>query len=99
MLAFFTLAVTLIVAYAAVREGLLTAVTTLINVCLAGLVTFEFFEPLADQLEEMVRGTLLAGFEDALSLIAIFAATLAVLRVVTNNLANQDLELPALMQQ
>jgi Colicin V production protein len=99
MLTGFTLIVMLIVAYAAVREGLLTAMATLINICIAGVVAFEFFEPLADGLDGLVKGTMFAGFEDSLSLFILFAPTLALLRLLTNNLAPQEVELPALMQQ
>lgn len=88
-----------IVGYAAVREGLLTALTGLINVLAAGLLTFACFEPLADQLESVLRGSPLEGYEDAFSLFGLFALTLAVLRVLTNNLAPRELDLPALVQQ
>ncbi|MFO0844628.1 MAG: CvpA family protein [Gemmataceae bacterium] len=99
MLLFFTLAVMGAAAYAAAREGLLTAITSLVNVVISGLVAFNFFEPIANELEELLRGSFLAGFEDAIALFAPFAATLAALRVLTINLANTDLELPALLQQ
>lgn len=88
-----------IVGYAALREGLLTALTGLINVLAAGLLTFACFEPLADQLEAVLRGSLLESYEDAFSLFGLFAVTLAVLRVLTNNLAPRELDLPALVQQ
>lgn len=99
MLMFLTLAVMGAVAYASLREGLLTAITTLINVVLAGLIAFNFFEPLADQLEDVLRGSFLAGYEDALALTLLFAGPLALLRLLTNNLANSDQDLPALLQQ
>ena len=99
MLTGFTLVVTLIVAYAALREGVLTAMATLVNICISGLVAFEFFEPLAEELDGLFRGTFLAGFEDCLSLFVLFAPVLAGLRFLTNNLASQEVELPPLMQQ
>lgn len=99
MLLFFTLAVVVAVAYASAREGILTAITSLVNVVLAGLVTFNFYEPLADGLEDILRGTFLAGFEDGIVMFLLFAITLGVLRVVTNNLANTEVELPAIVQQ
>jgi uncharacterized membrane protein required for colicin V production len=99
MLLFFTLGVIGAVAYAATREGLLTAITSLVNVVISGLVAFNFFEPIANELEDMLSGSFLAGFEDSIALFVPFAATLALLRVATNNLANTDLELPALAQQ
>src|SRR5437870_4563782 len=47
MLVLGTLALMAGVAYAFFREGLFTAATTLVNVFLAGLLTFNFYEPLA----------------------------------------------------
>lgn len=99
MILFLSVAVIGIVAYAASREGLLTALTGLVNVLLAGLVAFNFFEPLAEELGNLFRGSMLEGFEDATCLFGLFSLTLAVLRVTTNNLANQELHLPALFQQ
>lgn len=99
MIAILTLLVTAAVAYALVREGLLTAVTMLVNVVLAGLVAFNFYEPISDELEKMLVGTFLEKTEDALVLTLLFTGALGVLRVATNNLANQELDLPALPQQ
>src|SRR5262245_823244 len=99
MLVFLTVAVTLAVAYASLREGLLTAITGLVNVVLAGVVAFNFYEPVAAELEGMLQGSFLAGFEDALALFILFVVPLAILRVVCNNLASHELELPALFQQ
>ena len=99
MLVGFTLVVTLIVAYAAVREGVLTAIANLVNICIAGVVAFEFFEPIAESLEETMRGTMFAGLEDSLSLFLLFAPTLGLLRFLTINLAPQEVELQPLLQQ
>ena len=99
MLFGFTLVVTLIVAYAAVREGVLTAIANLVNICIAGVVAFEFFEPMADSLEETLRGGMFSGLEDSLSLFILFAPTLGLLRFLTINLAPQEVELQPLLQQ
>ena len=99
MLVAFTLIVTLIVAYSAFQEGVLPAIANLVNICLAGLVAFEFFEPIAGSLEDTFRGTAFAGLEDSLSLFLLFAPTLGALRYLTINLAPQEVELPALFQQ
>jgi hypothetical protein len=98
MLEFATLAIMLIVAYSYFREGVLTALTTLVNVFVAGLIAFNFFEPLAEQLETSMPA-FLEGYEDAICLFGLFIAPLAGLRWLTNNLANQEIELPALVQQ
>jgi hypothetical protein len=97
MLSLLTIIVMLVVAYVYWREGLLTACCMCVNVFLAGLITFNFFEPLAGELEGMFRGSFLAGYEDAVCMTLLFAGTLGALRWVTNNLANTDLDYPALV--
>lgn len=99
MLEVFTLFIVGAVAYASIREGVLTAITTLVNVLLAGLVAYNFWEPIASELEKIFKGTFLIGFEDALVLFFLFGGTLALLRALTNNLANNEVELPAVVQQ
>src|SRR5262245_45132485 len=99
MLAGFTLALVLAVSYAFWREGLLTACCMFINVLLAGLVAFGFWEPLADRLEDVLGDSFLAGYEDCFVLVALFSVTLGGLRFVTNNLAFTTIDFPpALMQ-
>jgi len=99
MLVLLTFLIMLGVAYAYWREGLLTAVTMFVNVFIAGLVTFNFFEPIADLIDSESQGTFLQGYEDALSMVLLFAGTLGILRVVTNNLANTNLDYHPLFQQ
>jgi hypothetical protein len=99
MVLIFAVLIMIAVAYSQIREGILTAVTTLFNVLLAGLVTFMFFEPLAEELGKMIAGSAFDQMEDALAMFVLFAAALGGLRLTTNNLANQDLEMPALPQQ
>jgi hypothetical protein len=88
MLAFLTIVVMLIVAYAFFREGVLTALAMACNVVLAGLMAFNFFEPIATELGPMFEGSFLQGYEDALCLVVLFSATLGLLRWATNALAN-----------
>lgn len=95
-LGFLTVLIMLVVTYAFWREGLLTACCTFINVLLAGLVAFNFFEPLAAELDTMLKGSFLHGYEDCLVLVALFSVTLGVLRLVTNTLAYTDLDYPPL---
>jgi hypothetical protein len=99
MLVLLTFLVMGIVAYAFWREGVLTAITMFVNVIIAGLVAFNFFEPLAAEMEPMVKGSFLEGFEDSLLLVAFFCLTLAALRWATNNLANEELDLDPKLQQ
>jgi hypothetical protein len=99
MILFLSIAVMLAVAYVYFREGILTAVTMLVNVFIAGLVAFNFYEPLADGLESMFAGSFLEKTEDALALFGLFAGSLGLLRLATHNLATSELGLPALGQQ
>jgi hypothetical protein len=87
----------LAVAYAFWREGLLTASTMCVNVFLAGLIAFNFFEPLAAMLDPIFADLFLHGFEDALCLMFLFCFSLGILRLVTNTIASADLELPPVL--
>ncbi|MBI3408528.1 MAG: CvpA family protein [Planctomycetes bacterium] len=86
MLTFITILIMIIVAYAQWREGLYTACCTLVNVVLAGLITFNFWEPLADILDSTLQRTFLSGYEDFFVLIGLFAFSLGMLRMIANNL-------------
>jgi len=99
LLGFLTLLIMAGVAYAFWREGLLTAVTMTVNVVLAGLVAFAFWEPIADWLGPMFADSFLHGYEDALCLVVLFAVTLGLLRLLTNNLANAQLEYHPVVRQ
>ena len=87
------------VTYAFWREGLLTALTTVVNVFLAGLVAFGFWEPIAAQLGPALADSFLHGYEDAICLVTLFALTLGLLRFVTNNMANAQLEYHPVLRQ
>ncbi len=95
MLTVITIVVMAAVAYAQMREGLYTALCMLINIVIAGLVAFGFFEPIADWLEPNLSSSFLAGYEDFLALVVLFGGTLMGLRFVTNTLAPEMLDFPA----
>lgn len=99
MLVVLTFLIMLIVAYAHFREGLFTALATLINVLLAGVLTFNFWEPLADFLDPTFQGSPLAGFEDWLALVTLFCVALGLLRLLTNNIAHAVVEFHPVPQQ
>jgi hypothetical protein len=92
MLAFLSVLMVLALGYAYLVEGIFTAFLMCCNVTASGLVAFNFWEPVANQMESMFRGTFLQGYEDALSLVLLFTATLGALRVITNNLTNTRIE-------
>ncbi len=82
---FFTVVMMAILGYAYFVEGLFTAVVMCFNIVGAGLVAFNFWEPLANLMD-------LGGYEDFLCLIGLFCVTLATLRTLTNHLANTEIE-------
>jgi hypothetical protein len=99
MLAFFTVLIMLIIAYAYWREGLFTACCMCVNVLLAGLIAFGFWEPVADLFDSILHGSFLAGYEDFFILIGLFALALGLLRMVTNNLCPNQIEYVGYFQQ
>jgi hypothetical protein len=99
MLIAITVVIVLAVGYAFFLQGLLTSFCMLVNVFLAGLVAFNFWEPLASELEKSLAGTFAQGFEDWICLVGIFAITLTLLRVVTNAIAPNEPEIIPMVQQ
>ncbi len=97
LLGFLTILIMLAVGYAYVREGLFTAAVMCCNVLLAGLITFNFWEPLADLVDPLLSGTFLHGYEDAACLMALFCLTLGLMRLITNSLASTVIPFPLLI--
>lgn len=94
LLGILSVLIVLAVAYAYLREGIFTACMMFINVVLAGLVAMNFFEPLADLLDGQVADSFLHGYEDAICLVALFGATLGMLRTMTNAVARSEILFP-----
>jgi len=99
MLGTCTVILMLLVAYAYFREQALTAFAMFVNVCLAGVVTCNFWEPVADWLDPILVGSFFAGFEDFVVMVLLFCVTLGLLRVATNSLAYAAVEYPAAVGQ
>jgi uncharacterized membrane protein required for colicin V production len=99
MLILFTLVVMLIVAASQYRNGLFMSVAMLIQVLLAGLVAFCFWEPIADELDGYFQDGPIAGYEDCLVLTLLFVGTLTGLRLMTNRLNAQMIDFNWLVQQ
>ena len=95
MLIIGTLAIMLLVGYFHAREGLFTAVTMLVNVLVAGLIAFNFWEPVAGYLGS---GSL-KPYADILCLVLLFCVSLIGLRTITNNLNETQVEFPPVPQQ
>ncbi len=99
MLILFTILIMVGVAWAFLREGVFTAATMFVNVLLAGLLTFNFWEPLADTLAGPSGQSFLKGYEDVLAMVGLFCVFLGGLRTLTNNLAKTKVEFPGGVDQ
>jgi hypothetical protein len=99
LLGFLTVAIMLAVGYAYLREGVFTAFCMFFNVFVAGLMAFNFWEPLADLLDAPFAGSFLHGYEDLLCLVALFGVTLGGLRTITNAIARSQLKYPGWLRQ
>jgi hypothetical protein len=97
LLGLLTLAVMGIVCYAFWREGPLTAFAMCANVLLAGVLAFNFWEPIADQLAPAFAGNFMKGTEDAIALMLVFLPSLMVFRWLTNSLARSHMEYPPIL--
>lgn len=99
MLAFLAILMMLILAYCYWAEGLFTAASMCVNVVLAGIIAFNFWEPLASELDVLARGSILSGYEDFLVLIGLFTISLSLLRLFTNNLCHKQVVYLGYVQQ
>lgn len=78
--------------YALMSEGLWGAALMFFNVLFAGVIAFNFYEPLAALLAQNVG--FLSGFADTLCLMAIFIVALVILRLTTESLAPAMVRFP-----
>ncbi|HEV3257573.1 MAG TPA: CvpA family protein [Gemmataceae bacterium] len=95
MLEGMTILIMLACAYVYLTEGLFTASVMCCNVLAAGLVAFNFFEPISGWIEGQSTGF---EYADALCLIVLFWLTLGLLRLATNSLAPLQIEFPPALQ-
>ena len=79
--------------YALMSEGLWGAALMFFNVLFAGVIAFNFYEPLADLLAKNV--SFLSGFSDTLVLMMLFIVALVLLRLTTESLAPAMVRFPA----
>jgi Colicin V production protein len=95
---FLTILIMLGLAYVFMVQGMATAFAMFCNVFLAGLIAFNFWEPLADVLEPVLSKSFFAGFEDAICLTALFSIAFALLRLATNTLSGAVIEFHPIAQ-
>jgi hypothetical protein len=99
LLGFLTVVLMAAAAYAFWRQGVLPAFAMAVNIFLAGLIAFNFFEPIATELDPMLAGSFLHGYEDSFCLVFLFSLTLAFLRWASNALIHTVLEYHPVLQQ
>lgn len=99
MIVLLSLAIIGIVVYSMMREGLFNALCNLFAIVFAGTVAVHCWPPFAKVLEESFAGSFLANYEDAISLLGVFALVLLLCRVLTNLIANRELDIPPQMSQ
>ncbi len=99
MLSFFTIVIMLACVYSFWRQGVFPAFAMVVNILLAGLIAFNFFEPIAVELEPMLDDSFLHGFEDSLSLVLLFSLSLAFLRWAANALIHTVIYYNPVIQQ
>ena len=81
----------LLMTYALSSEGLWGAALMFFNVLFAGLIAFNFYEPLAKLIDSTGIGW---GFSDTLSLLSIFCLSVLILRMTTETLAPAMVRFP-----
>jgi hypothetical protein len=87
----FTVIVIAVVAYYHWHEGLFNAACALVCVPLAGFVAFNFFEPLAGLVEQLVERSPAQGYEDFACLVLLFTIALGLLRGLTHGLNPKEI--------
>jgi hypothetical protein len=81
----------LLMTYALSSEGLWGAALMFFNVLFAGLIAFNFYEPLAKLIDSTGIGW---GFSDSFSLLSIFCLSVLLLRMTTETLAPAMVRFP-----
>lgn len=99
LLGLFTVVVMLGAAYSFWRQGVLTAFAMVVNVLLAGLIAFNFFEPIAAELDPMLAESFLHGYEDSVCLVALFSLALMILRGASNAMIHTIIDYHPVLQQ
>ena len=79
-------------AYAQYRNALFTSIAMFIMVLISGLVAFGFWEPIANLLDLAFQDKPLAGCEDMITLVLLFALSLFLLRLANTYIAPDMIE-------
>ncbi len=82
----------LLMTYALTSEGLWGAALVFFNILFAGLITFNFYEPLAALLASNVSQ--ISGYADTLCLMVLFIVSLTILKITTEQIAPSMVRFP-----
>jgi hypothetical protein len=85
-------ALILFMTYVVSSEGAWGAALLFFNVVFAGMIAFNFYEPLAQLIDSTGIGW---GFSDTLSMMLIFCVSLLLLRMITETIAPAQVRFPA----
>lgn len=88
-----TLVLILGMTYALASEGLWGAALQFFNALFAGIIAFNFYEPMAALVSSNISA--LTGFADAMSLLILFAVSLVLLRLTTDSIGPTMVRFPA----
>jgi uncharacterized membrane protein required for colicin V production len=99
MIAILCVVLILVVAYAHFQEGMFNAAAWCFGTLLAGVVAFNFYEPVADAVGDSLRGTGLDDCEDAIALTILFALVFGALKAAVNAIAPREIALPGMAGQ
>jgi uncharacterized membrane protein required for colicin V production len=82
------------ITYALMSEGLWGAALSFFNVLFAGLIAFNFYEPLAQLIIDQAGNETVGSFADSVSLMVLFTTVLLLLRLATDSLAPSMVRFP-----
>lgn len=82
------------IAYALMSEGLWGSALMFFNVLFAALITFNFYEPLAQLIIDQVGNETVSSFADSVSMMLIFIVSLLLLRLATETITPSMVRFP-----
>ena len=82
------------ITYALMSEGLWGAALMFFNVLFAALISFNFYEPLAQLIIDQVGNATVSSFADSLSMMLLFIVSLLLLRLATESVSPAMVRFP-----
>jgi uncharacterized membrane protein required for colicin V production len=82
------------ITYALMSEGLWGSALMFFNVLFAALISFNFYEPLAQLIVDQVGGETVGSFADSVSMMLLFVISLLLLRLATESIAPSMVRFP-----